>query len=79
MSGNFLEKVYWDAGAIAGQGGQQKRKDTEDHIQQIFIILFPNHVLLLFLGPGFVLIRGKAIKCISIDFKHKVPSVVFSG
>ena len=54
---------YWslftcrDAGAIAGQGGQQKRKGTEDHIQQIFIILFPSHVLLIFLGTDFVLIR----------------------
>ena len=46
-----------DAGAIAGQGGQQERKGTEDHIQQIFIILFPNHALLIFLGSGFVLIR----------------------
>ena len=46
-----------DAGAIAGQGGQQEQKGTADHIQQIFIILFPNHVLLILLGTGFVLIR----------------------
>ena len=46
-----------DAGTIAGQGGQQEQKGTEDHIQQIFIILFPNHVLLMLLGTGFVLIR----------------------
>ena len=46
-----------DAEAIAGQGGQQEWKGTEDHIQQIFIILFPNHVLLILLCTGFVLIR----------------------
>ena len=46
-----------DAEAIAGQGGQQERKGTEDHIHQIFIILFPNHILLIFLGTGFVLTR----------------------
>ena len=40
-----------------GKGGQQERKGTEDHIQQIFIILFPNHVLLILLGTAFVLIR----------------------
>ena len=43
--------------AIARQGGQQERKGTEDHIQQIFTILLPNHVLLTLLGAGFVLIR----------------------
>ena len=48
---------YRDARAIAGQGGQQERKGTEDHIQQIFIILYLNHVLLILLGTGFVLIR----------------------
>ena len=37
--------------------GPQEQKGTEDHIQQIFIVLFPNHVLLIFLGTGFVLIR----------------------
>ena len=29
-----------------GKGGQQERKGTEVHIQQIFIILFPEHELL---------------------------------
>ena len=46
-----------DTGVISGQGGQQEWKGTEDLIHQIFIILFPNHVLLIFLGTGFVLIR----------------------
>ena len=50
-------KQFRDARAIAGQGGQQGRKGTEDHIQQIIIILFPNHVLLILLGTGFVLIK----------------------
>ena len=49
--------VCRDAGAKAGQGGQKERKGTEDHIQQIFIILFPNHVLLILLGTDFPLIR----------------------
>ena len=35
---------------MAGQLGQQERKGIEDHIQQIFIILFPNHILLILLG-----------------------------
>ena len=46
-----------DAVAIAGQGGQQERKGTENHIQQIFIILFSNRISLILLGTGFVLIR----------------------
>ena len=49
--------IYTDAGAIAGRGGQQEQKGTEEHIQQIFIILSPNHVLLILLGTGVVLIR----------------------
>ena len=49
-----------DAGAIAGKGGQQEQKGTADHIQQIFIIFFPYHVLLILLGTGFVLIREKS-------------------
>ena len=53
----FFHILRRDAVAIAGQGGQQERKGTEDHIQQIFIILFPNHVLLILLCTGFVLIR----------------------
>ena len=40
------------AGAIAGQGGRQERKGTEDHIQQIFIILFLNHIFLMLLSTG---------------------------
>ena len=48
----FLRALNRDAGAIAGRGGQQKRKGAEDHIQQIFIILFPNHVLIILLGTG---------------------------
>ena len=36
---------------------QQERKGTEHHIQQIFIILFPNHVLLILLGTDFVLLK----------------------
>ena len=39
------------------QGGQQEGKGTEDYIQQIFIILFPKHELLILLSTGFVLIR----------------------
>ena len=50
--------VIRDAGALARQGGQQERKGTEDHIQQIFIILFPNYVLLVFLGTGFSIDKG---------------------
>ena len=57
VSNIFEVLLTRDAGAIAGKGGQQERKGTEDHIQQIFIILLSNHVLLLFLGTGFVLIR----------------------
>ena len=48
---------YFFRFAIAGQGGPTGTKGAEDHIQQIFIILFPNHVLLILLGTGFVLIR----------------------
>ena len=48
---------YRDTGAIAGQGGQQERKGTENHIQQIFIVLFPKHELLILLSTVFVLIR----------------------
>ena len=50
-------RICRDTRRIAGQGGQLERKGTEDHIQQIFIILFPNHVLLILLRTGFVLIR----------------------
>ena len=50
---------FRDAGAIAGQGGQQERKGNEDHIQQIFVILFPKHALLILLSTGFVLIRER--------------------
>ena len=39
------------------RGGLKERKGTEDHIQQIFIILFLNHVLLILLGTSSVLIR----------------------
>ena len=63
-----------DAGAIAGQGGSTRTKGTGDYIQQIFIILFPNHVLLILLGIDFVLIRR-----ISVNFEHKVSLGVFSG
>ena len=53
----IIRGLAWDAGAIARQGGQQEPKGTEDHIKQIFIIPFPNHVLLILLGTGFALIR----------------------
>ena len=47
-----------DAGAIAVQGGPTGNEKTlEGHIQEIFIVLFPNHVLLILLGTDFVLIR----------------------
>ena len=50
----IIRELAWNAGAIARQGGQQERKGTEDHIQQI---PFPNHVLHILLGTGFLLIR----------------------
>ena len=49
-----------DARPIAGQGGLQEQKGTEDHIQQICIIVFSNHVLLILLGTDFVLKREKS-------------------
>ena len=58
MGGYYLQYITArDPGAISGQRGQQERKNTEDHIQQILIILFPNYVLLILLSTGLVLIK----------------------
>ena len=52
-----MKKGLRDPRSNGRAGGQQERKCTEDHIQQIFIILFLNHVLFIFLSTGFALIR----------------------